>query len=259
MDAYFPKSEAPERKAPWWARLSGKRHHDSSYRYFWGEFDPKFVGFALKAYCYEEPGLIIAPGLFRFFVRLPRWKWIHRQFNGDCSMENEGYGFSIALKDEFAFQLHLEWGKRRKTINPPWGWSNFVGEYLGVDGEFYVDAAAPDYFGRSLGLRSRKPLPPEGAPAWQADYPYHYMTSGGEAQHVTATVKRGRSTRTYTVLGIPVRRRISHDIDVRFDAEVGNQRGSWKGGCVGCGYEMKPGETPARTLRRMQRERDFDR
>lgn len=46
-------------------------------------------------------------------------------------------------------------------------------------------------------------------------------------------------------------------IEVTFSDEVGERRGSWKGGCIACGYDMLPGETPQATLRRMQRERKF--
>ena len=48
-----------------------------------------------------------------------------------------------------------------------------------------------------------------------------------------------------------------HSIGVSFDGEVGEETGSWKGGCVGCGYEMLPGEVPLDTLRRMERDRKF--
>lgn len=30
-----------------------------------------------------------------------------------------------------------------------------------------------------------------------------------------------------------------------------------KGGCTGCGYDIKPGETPLECLQRMERERKF--
>ena len=46
-------------------------------------------------------------------------------------------------------------------------------------------------------------------------------------------------------------------ISVEFNDEVGERSGSWKGGCIVCGYEMLPGETPEQTLRRMERERVF--
>jgi len=46
-------------------------------------------------------------------------------------------------------------------------------------------------------------------------------------------------------------------IAVEFNEEVGERTGSWKGGVLGCGYDMKPGETRLECLRRMERERRF--
>ena len=39
--------------------------------------------------------------------------------------------------------------------------------------------------------------------------------------------------------------------------EVGKKKGSWKGGCIGCSYDSKPGETPEECLKRMEKERKF--
>jgi hypothetical protein len=49
----------------------------------------------------------------------------------------------------------------------------------------------------------------------------------------------------------------SKTIDVTFDEEVGKRKGSWKGGTIGCGYELKPNETPYAALKRMEHEREF--
>lgn len=50
---------------------------------------------------------------------------------------------------------------------------------------------------------------------------------------------------------------VRRSIDVHFSKECGKQKGSWKGGCLGCGYILQPGETPLECLRRMERERNF--
>lgn len=50
---------------------------------------------------------------------------------------------------------------------------------------------------------------------------------------------------------------VSRTISVTFNDEVGERTGSWKGGAMGCGYEMKPNELPYDCLRRMERERKF--
>lgn len=86
------------------------------------------------------------------------------------------------------------------------------------------------------------------------DHPYTYTLRSGEVQHRTATIKAEQ--RKWTRWWIPFRR-VSRSIDITFSDEVGERTGSWKGGCVGCGYEMKPGETPLQALRRMEAERKF--
>ena len=47
-------------------------------------------------------------------------------------------------------------------------------------------------------------------------------------------------------------------IEIEFDGEVGERTGSWKGGTVGCSYEMQEDETIEQCLRRMEREREFN-
>jgi|SRR6478609_7968553 len=46
-------------------------------------------------------------------------------------------------------------------------------------------------------------------------------------------------------------------IDIHFSKEVGKRKGSWKGGCIGCGYELFPNETPIECIKRMELERKF--
>lgn len=50
---------------------------------------------------------------------------------------------------------------------------------------------------------------------------------------------------------------VRRTIDVHFSREVGARKGSWKGGTIGCGYDMKPDETPLDCLKRMEVERNF--
>ena len=46
-------------------------------------------------------------------------------------------------------------------------------------------------------------------------------------------------------------------IEVDFKQEVGRRKGSWKGGVMGCSYDLLPGETPEECIRRMEKEKDF--
>jgi hypothetical protein len=86
---------------------------------------------------------------------------------------------------------------------------------------------------------------------------YLHITDRGEDQMATATIHVDRMAWGYRWLPFPFKVRTY--IDVMFDREMGNRAGSWKGGTIGCSYEMKPGETPLDTLRRMEADRSFNR
>lgn len=85
-------------------------------------------------------------------------------------------------------------------------------------------------------------------------HPYRYTLKSGEVQDVQATIQK--ESRRWTRFWIPCQKTRT-TIDVRFSGEVGERAGSWKGGTIGCGHEMKKGETPLETLRRMEKERSF--
>ena len=51
--------------------------------------------------------------------------------------------------------------------------------------------------------------------------------------------------------------KVRKTIKVEFSQEVGKQKGSWKGGCTGCGYEIREGESPIECLKRMEKDRKF--
>jgi hypothetical protein len=95
-------------------------------------------------------------------------------------------------------------------------------------------------------------------PAYSEDYPYTYTLKNGEVQRRTATISKRRhvmARRGLRLLGWPTWTKES--IDIRFDGGVGERSGSWKGGTIGCSYDLRPGETMADALRRMERERIF--
>lgn len=52
-------------------------------------------------------------------------------------------------------------------------------------------------------------------------------------------------------------KKVKRYIEIDFEQEVGKEKGSWKGGCVGCSYNLLPGETADECIRRMERERKF--
>ena len=90
-------------------------------------------------------------------------------------------------------------------------------------------------------------------------FPYSYTLKSGEIQNRTATVSVTRRIWYWRIFKkLKIGPKIdSTTLDIEFDDEVGEMTGGWKGGAIGCSYEMKPGETTEQTLRRMEKERKF--
>jgi hypothetical protein len=93
---------------------------------------------------------------------------------------------------------------------------------------------------------------------WKETHPYTYTLKRGEVQHRTATITiEEREWRLYWFKWLPLIKKVSRSINIEFSGEVGEQTGTWKGGCIGCSYSLLPGETPLQCLRRMEKERKF--
>lgn len=149
------------------------------------------------------------------------WPWA---VPDDYQCSGPTYGFCF-----FEDGLHLSWGKRHgkrddpfKIIGMPWRWHHQKDSH-------------------------KKLSEPE-------THPYTYTLRSGEVQHRNATIQA--ETRTWLRPWLPYKR-VHRSIDIEFDGEVGERTGSWKGGCIGCSYELLGGEAPVDALRRMERERKF--
>lgn len=157
-------------------------------------------------------------GLFKIAFSFP-WRWVVPD-EYQCSGPTFGFTF-------FDDGLHLHWGKckgRRDdpmtVIGMPWRWRHCEHKVL----------SAPE------------------------EHAYRYTMRSGRVQERTATIQV--ETRLWTRPWLPFRR-LSRYIDITFSDEVGERSGSWKGGVIGCSYEMQPHEKALDTLRRMERERVF--
>lgn len=84
---------------------------------------------------------------------------------------------------------------------------------------------------------------------------YQYILTSGEVQSriATCTIEQRQWHRKW----LPFVKMTRKSIDISFDGEVGEETGTWKGGVLGCGYDMLPEETIEQCLRRMERERKF--
>lgn len=157
-----------------------------------------------------------------------------------------GFNFGSLTESFPPTDLVFEWGPgRRKSIYMPWMWNFHSHEVRQADGT-WVKADNSRFDGK------------DGR--YQETYPYTYICLNGEVQIVQATIYAERRTWRWLALPkLPWPSRTETCIDVVFSESVGEGRGSWKGGCIGCGYPLLPTETMEQCLRRMEAERKFSR
>jgi hypothetical protein len=137
------------------------------------------------------------------------------------------------------FGLTFYWGLRRKQFDWPWWPHTLRYEQQMHDGSWV-----------SVFDRDAEP--------YKEKYAYTYVLRSGDVQERYATISKRRHVLCSTAfkrLGWPIW--IKESIDVEFSDEVGERTGSWKGGTIGCGYNLRPGETMEQALRRMEAERKF--
>lgn len=163
------------------------------------------------------------------------------------------WGFSY--EREFS-AIHLNWGHRCKIIHMPWSYSHHRMEVMLRDGRFVSWEEFPR---RKRG----QPIEPNPEPVdrYREIFPYRYVLRSGEVQERQATVtveRREWCWRAWPFSWLRWPRKVKTSIDVEFSDEVGEETGSWKGGTVGCGWDLRSDETPEQCLRRMERERLFE-
>lgn len=160
---------------------------------------------------------------------------------GPISIDDEPQWSAYAASE---FGLTFHWGHRRKSYDWPWAHHTLAYETMLPNGTWESLRYSFDERGR--------------VEPYTEVHPYTYTLKSGEVQHRTAKVSKRRHVltwRAFKAFGWP--RWIKESIDVEFSDEVGERSGSWKGGCIGCGYDQRPDETMLCTLRRMEAERKF--
>ncbi len=227
-----------ERQVPAVVRWLGARFSDGprSWRMTWGSLSIR-RGLAFGLWLFEEGFSFHVHALrVSVYVRLPflsRFAWEPRDI---C----ESWGLSTCDNS-----VHVSWGHRSKCFDVPWStWVRVSQEVRRADGSWvpYVGIweRGKQRDGRHVETHS-----------------YRYMLQSGEVQERTATIYVERERRKLKLLRLLPFARTTHYIEVQFSDEVGERSGSWKGGTIGCAYEMRPDETPRECLKRMERDRKF--
>lgn len=160
------------------------------------------------------------------------------------------YGEGSKIPDTFVICK----GKKTKHIYLPWSYDWVRTSKMLKDGTWLHERRGDRKKGIDINWWSEE----IESQLFQETHPYMYKLKSGQQQLRTATIKveerewRPRWFR-WTSLFAHVRR----SIDVEFSDEVGEKSGTWKGGTIGCGYDINQGETPYDCLMRMENERIF--
>lgn len=205
--------------------------------------------FSLKLCLFEEEFCL---DLFGFLIALPFLdRWVREPHE---IMESWGvYYHERSLWwtwGDYSKAWHLPWDMvhiKHEVQRPDGSWVPFVGCWETGPGIPNTDGVMVIKGGKE----------PDGR--WEGTFPYHYLLlPSGEVQHAQATIYVDRREwRQKWLAWCPWFAKKRQSINIQFDREMGDRAGSWKGGVIGTGYDMRPGETAEETLRRMQREHRF--
>lgn len=186
-----------------------------------------------------------------FFALLGLTLFISRE---DYNMQYDrdvawGFTFSSAVQ-----ALYLYWGSKCKILYYPWA------DYICVRDQLMDEYGnlwnRPKWITFRDGTRDKEDEPPN---LYERLVPYKYKLKNGQVQNVMAKVKvEEREWRLRLLQWTQLFNKVNRCIWVEFDHEVGERTGSFKGGVMGCGYTMLPGEDPIDCLNRMEFERQFN-
>lgn len=155
--------------------------------------------------------------------------------------------------------IRFQWGSHSRYFDWPWMYRHIRHEVRRADGswvQFVGSWEVGNGITRKDGTRVGEPKEPDGREEFE--YPYHYLLRNWTVQERTAKVYVERWVRRQHWLKFTSWfDRTRYSINVEFSDEVGEKTGSWKGGCIGCGWNLKRNETPEKALRRMEHERKF--
>lgn len=198
-------------------------------------------------------------GVGKIYLMLPFKTGIN-----DC--ESPKWGFYIYYHGFLSeTNLVICKGKKNKYIKFPWNLEWYRTSYLkkteGISLELGVGEWEHEFTPTKLGGKNKEFWDRDKWKGilWEKTYPYTYVLNSGEIQERQATIKvKEMEWRRRWLMWTPLFNQVIRSIDVEFDKEVGERTGSWKGGTVGCGYEMNFNDTPFTALCRMERERKFN-
>jgi hypothetical protein len=160
------------------------------------------------------------------------------------------YGEGQKIPDTFVICK----GKKTKHIYLPWSYDWVRTSRMLKDGTWLHERKGD----RKIGIDHDWWSETTQAKLWKETHDYYYFLNNGDIQERKATIKvEEREWRPTWFRWTKLFAHVRTTIDIEFDEEVGERSGSWKGGTIGCSWDLRPNETPFKALRRMENERKF--
>lgn len=209
----------------------------------------------------DDDGLCLhaaIPFLFSIWIVLPGFLCVKKNCELGFAIHNEAIWFYTGtFRDDSSSSD--PWYRKSHCWNFPWQYRWHSTEILDNDlciperqKTVFIEVSRRGRHDRSLDAAKDRAIE-----SVKTIWPYTYKLNNGQEQKVQATIHADRMTWRMKWWPLLPFKKVRTTIDVWFSSEVGEKAGSWKGGCLGCGYEMKYGEAPWHTLERMERERKF--
>lgn len=243
-----------------WLYGNTNRHDELLHvEWLFGKYARDFSITATFGYGDSDAGVCLhlcIPWLFSVFVVVPG-VYHCRESQSGIAIHNGAF-WIYPLTDQHESRHDHPWWKKNYAFHFPWTYDHHLTEILEHKANLPMLAGVVwDDRGKEFleSYEERKTI----QASVSETYDYTYTLKSGEVQKFKATVFIERMTWRMRWWPLLPFKKVRTSISVDFDGEVGEGAGSWKGGTIGCGYDMRHGETPLECLRRMERERKFDR
>lgn len=239
---------------------TGKVHYNhvfkiSSYNEDRGFFDWlnfytgwKHLNFVYDTCSYEDNRhhLRCSLGWGQLYLYFP-WTNKNAPYGEDCNNPEKKYGFYFygegkGLADSFWYYKNNDGHSKTKCVDLPWAYDMTRHSMLLKDG--WYDMYEKDRIkhiknGTIDEHRKEFEIWDDDERLLKKSFPFKYVTKSGELQETTATCyMEEREWRPKCMKWSGLFKHLRTQMWINFKDEMGNQRGSWKGGVLGCGCEI---------------------
>jgi hypothetical protein len=224
------------------------------YRNDWMEFCTGWHKLAFKiapaSYFDNRLMIQIVPFWGQLFIHIG---WIRSKYD-ECDPPRYGFYF-YSIQGPIPTEFVWCWGRKNKTFYMPWS-PEWVRTSRMLKDKTWLHEMRGN---RKKGIDFDWWKEDVKESLWKETHPYKYVLKDGTVQERTATIKvEEREWRPRWFMWTSLFARKIRSIDIEFNDEVGERTGSWKGGTLGCGWNLLSKESPLECLRRMERERKFN-